>query len=80
MAYKTTLSERADKIYKAMQKRPDKWWSRAAIAKAIGETRLQGYEVAALDYLIEMGRVEGQRRPIDAPIRERWEYRIKEDK
>ena len=62
-----------------MHKHPEKWWSRDAIAKAIGETRLQGYEVACLDYLIEQGKVEGQRRPINAPIRERWEYKVKND-
>jgi hypothetical protein len=77
MEHKTTLSERAETIYKKMLKHPGKWWSRAEIAESLGESRLQGYEVACLDFLREIDKVEGQQRPIDAPIRERWEYRVK---
>jgi hypothetical protein len=41
-------------------------------------SRLNGYDVAALELLVEQGRVEAGQHKINAPIQERWEYRIKE--
>ena len=78
MTQETALSVQAEKLLTALQQCGPGWHSRAELAERIGKRRLSGYEAAVLDSLIESGRIEAERHPIDAPIRERWEYRVKE--
>jgi hypothetical protein len=79
MAQDTTLlGQRAELIFNALSALGPGWHSRPEIAGQIGAKRLQLLDAAALDLLTMQGRIEAERHPINAPIRERWEYRIKE--
>jgi hypothetical protein len=78
MTQETALSVQAAKLFAALKDCGPGWHSRAEIAERIAKRRLNGFEAAALDLLVQSGRIEAERRPIAAPIRERWEYRVKE--
>jgi hypothetical protein len=73
----TALGRHAEKLYTALVDLGNGWHSRAEIARQLDRPRLTTYDGAALDLLITSGRIEAERHPIEGPIRERWEYRVK---
>src|SRR5258708_25854930 len=73
----TGLSQQAERLVAAIQARGPGWNGRAEIAAYLGKPRLVASDASALDLLIMQGRIEAERHEIDAPIRERWEYRAK---
>ncbi len=72
-----SLSELADRLSQALQTTPDSFVSRAEVAKRIGKKQLSAREVAALDFLVEVGRAEVQKVPDPRPIGYRFEYKHK---
>jgi hypothetical protein len=77
MAQQTALSKHAEKIYAALEALGPGWHSRADLAAALNKRRLSAYEQAALDTLVESGRVIAEQHTIDAPIPQRWEYMVR---
>jgi hypothetical protein len=74
----TVLSQQADHVFATLVALGPGWHGRPEIARQMGKSRLQAVEAMALDLLIMQGRIEAERHEINAPIRERWEYRVKE--
>jgi hypothetical protein len=72
----TTLSQTADEMYAALEALGPGWWGRSDIARSMGKSRLLVSDALVLDYLIIQGRIEAERHEINAPIHDRWEYRI----
>ena len=73
----TALSAKVEQLIDALRACGPGWHSRAAIAQQLNKRRLNAYETAVLDTLVASGRVLAERHAINAPIRERWEYKIK---
>ena len=69
------IAERAQALKRALD---SQWATRGAIARRLGKSRLNPYEVAALDHLAEQGQVEAREVKTNAPSGTRWEYRLKE--
>lgn len=73
-----TISERTAEMLDAIRRCGAGWHSRAAIAEQLGRNRLSGADVTLLEMLIENGQVLAEQHEIDAPISQRWEYRLPE--
>ncbi len=73
----TVLRQNADRLYAALEALGPGFHRRKDIAHQLGKTHLQPVETAAMDFLIEQGRVEAAKEPIKGPFAERWIYRIK---
>jgi hypothetical protein len=78
--YRTSTGQQAERLFQALKKLGPGWHSRAEIAARIGKPRITGLDASALDLLVETGQVEAERHEINAPIQQRWEYRVKEGK
>ncbi|MEP7284326.1 MAG: hypothetical protein ABI947_01000 [Chloroflexota bacterium] len=76
MAQRTAIAERAEMLYQTLLALGVGWHGRAEIAAQLGKRQLSSYDGAALEVLIQEGRVEAERHEIDSPIPVRWEYRI----
>lgn len=74
----TALSQQAEILFGALVALGPGWHGRREIAQQLNRRKLQTADGLALDWLVMQGRVEAERHAIDAPIRERWEYRLKE--
>ena len=72
------LSERAEKLFAALEALGPGLHSRAAIAAQIDRKRLNIYDVALLEMLHEEGRIEVIQQPVPGPIGYQWFYRVKE--
>ncbi len=70
-----TLSGLANKIFEALKQTPHEFVGRSEIAQRMGKRQLNARDVAALDFLVEMGRAEKVRVKDPRPIGYRFEYR-----
>ena len=70
-----TLSQLANRLLEALKQTPDKFVGRSELAQRIGKRQLNARDIAALDFLVEMGRVEKLRVDDPRPIGYRFEYR-----
>ena len=70
-----TLSELADKLLSALKQTPDEFVKRSDLAHRVGKRQLNARDVAALDFLVEMKRVEKRRVEDPRPVGYRFEYR-----
>ncbi len=70
-----TLSELANRLLGALRQTPDKLVRRSELAQRVGKRQLNARDVAALDFLVEMGRVEKVRVDDPRPVGYRFEYR-----
>ena len=75
--HSTPLSERAEVLFADIRAIGEGWHSRAAISKRIGRKRLNIYDVALLDFLVEMGKLEVMQQEAPGPIGYQWLYRVK---
>jgi hypothetical protein len=73
----TPLSAQAERVLTALQAVGDQWLSRSQIAKQLNKSRLNPYELAALDLLVEQGKVEVQKQEKTGYIDFQWVYRAK---
>lgn len=72
-----TLAQLGEKLLNALRESPDEFVGRAEIARRIGKRQLNARDVAALDFLVELGRVEKMRVDDPRPVGYRMEYRAK---
>jgi uncharacterized membrane protein len=72
------LSNQTEAILEVLKKIPD-WATRAEIARALGKRRLNPYELAALDLLVERGQIITQQEKMPGAIGFQWQYKVKEN-
>lgn len=72
-----TLAKLGERLLSALKESLGEFVGRAEIARRIGKRQLNARDVAALDYLVEIGRAEKLRVDDPRPVGYRMEYRAK---
>ena len=65
-----------DALFGALSALGTGWHSRKAIAARLGKSELNPFDKAALQLLVEQGRIEVQQTPTVKPTTSRLEYRV----
>ena len=71
------LSVQAEKLFEALKALGAGWHSRAELARQVGKTRLNPFDIALLEVLRESGLIEAEQHPASGPITYKWMYRIR---
>lgn len=69
------LTEHGETLLEIVQRAGGEIVTRSDIAKALGKTRLNVWEVKLLDEMAAAGLIQAEKLPIKSPIGYEWQYR-----
>jgi hypothetical protein len=76
----TTLERQAASVLQIMESTPGKWLNRIAIARQLGQSRVQIQLIMALDFLVLSNKLQVREMPTYAPSKFRYEFKLREVK
>jgi hypothetical protein len=79
MSPPSAITTTAEKILLILRQSPQDWLSRSGIASRLGRKRLNPFDLAAIQLLLERGQIEARKeKEVPGIIGFAYEYRIKE--